>query len=244
MSSEISVHSLITYVITRLADMEATFGKTKLVKLLYLIDVEFYRTCTRTLTDFEWVFYHYGPYTHTIDSILKQLELDIPQEDVVTTSGYKAKIFKTPKYLAMEFTEFEKAASSLQKSIVDGVVNEWGLEDLNPILSHVYFHTEPMRDAHRGESLDFSNIHRSVLLSSSKKTQLTEEQHKDMLKRFVEAKKSHLTSTYQSLDPKPRLDDVFERILQNLENEDRSFIIKGDLEIGEQFKDQMRRQTK
>lgn len=240
MSSKIDDRSLITYVISRLADLEATFGKTKLVKLLYLIDVEFYRACTRKLTDFEWIFYYYGPYADTIDSVLKQLELDIPQENVVTTSGYKAKIFKAPKYLT---TEFENEASYLQKSIVDGVLNEWGLEDLNPILSHVYFHTEPMRDAQRGELLDFSNIYRSVSLSFSKKAQITKERRKGMIKSFVKAKKLHLTSNCQSLDPKPRLDNVFERGLQNLENEERLSVPKGELEIKEEFKDQMRRQT-
>ena len=144
MPTTVDIRKLIAYVISKLTDMEVSFGKTKLVKLLYLIDLEFYRLYSRKLTEFEWIFCHYGPYAYAIDDVLKQLDLDIPQEVVVTAAGHKANIFKFPKHLT---AEFEDSSSSLQKSVVDRILNEWGPEELNPLLSYVYFHTEPMKDA-------------------------------------------------------------------------------------------------
>ena len=71
---------LISHTVTELTDMGAGFGKTKLVKLLYLMDVENYRRRQETISGLEWCFYHYGPYAFEIDSALNELSFDIPQE--------------------------------------------------------------------------------------------------------------------------------------------------------------------
>lgn len=39
-----------------------------------------------------------------------------------------------------------------------GLVKEWGDADLFSLLNHVYFETEPMEAAVRGQNLDFSNV--------------------------------------------------------------------------------------
>ena len=135
-----SLTDLIKYIISKLVDMDSSYGKTKLVKLLYLVDIEHYRLRGQTLTGLDWVFYYYGPYAFQIDEALKQLELDIPQEDTKTTSGHKAKVFRPSRDLSSDFEE----SSGLEKSVVDRVTETWGLEELNTLLNHVYFHTEPM----------------------------------------------------------------------------------------------------
>jgi hypothetical protein len=175
--------------------MEVSFGKTKLVKLLYLIDVEYQRRFSRKLTGLDWVFYHYGPYSPAIDEILKQIDLDIPQEDVVTASGHPAKIFKPSKYIDSEF-EYSTGAA---KPIVDRVINQWGFEELNPLLSYVYFHTEPMMDANRGDSLDFSKITRQIPERKQVSVQIPKEQIERMRAKFRQTKEYHLS---QSLDIK------------------------------------------
>ena len=50
------LRSLIAHVITELTDMDVGFGKTRLVKLLYLIDVENYRRRRATISGLEWRF--------------------------------------------------------------------------------------------------------------------------------------------------------------------------------------------
>jgi hypothetical protein len=233
------IRSLVAYLISRLTDIEASFGKTKLVKLLYLIDVEFYKLRSRKLTSFDWIFYHYGPYAPAIDDVLTQLELDIPQEDIRTTAGYRAKIFKAPKEDLD--TEFEEKASSLEKSVVERVLREWGLEELNPLLSYVYFHTEPMKDAHRGEVLDFSKItHPSVDIKATKVPTVS---HKELRDSFLQIKGKRSLLNYESLNPKPRIDEVFASSLANLEAEEHQLAPKGEVGIQEDSKGRFREQV-
>ncbi len=240
MPSTVDIRNLIAYVISKLTDMEASFGKTKLVKLLYLIDLEFYRLYSRKLTEFEWIFYYYGPYADAIDDVLKQLDLDIPQEVVVTATGHKANIFKFPKYLT---TEFEDKSSNLQKSVVDRILNEWGPEELNPLLSYVYFHTEPMQDAQRGEILDFSKISHPSLQTVKRIVRIPEEQTQNLRGKFKEIKDYRLRSIYQSLNPKPRFDDVFMHSLASLESDEQYFVPEGEIKIDNDFIEQVRQQT-
>jgi hypothetical protein len=82
------LNDIVEYVMSKLVDIRASFGKTKLVKLLYLIDIESYRRYSRRLTGLDWLFYHYGPYALEIDQALKQIDLIIPQEDTITTSPF------------------------------------------------------------------------------------------------------------------------------------------------------------
>jgi hypothetical protein len=42
--------------------------------------------------------------------------------------------------------------------MIDDTIRRWALEDLNILLNHVYFETEPMVDAEPGEILDFNRI--------------------------------------------------------------------------------------
>ena len=44
-----------------------------------------------------------------------------------------------------------------QRTILD-IIERWALEDLNLLLNHVYFRTDPMIDAVPGEPLDFTRI--------------------------------------------------------------------------------------
>ena len=48
-------------------------SKTKLLKLLYLIDVEAVRRTGSTYTRWDWVFLHFGPWASEYDSTLDQL---------------------------------------------------------------------------------------------------------------------------------------------------------------------------
>ena len=240
MPGEIDIRSLTAYVISQLADMEVSFGKTKLVKLLYLIDVEFYKLCSRTLTGFDWVFYHYGPYTSTVDQVLKQLDLDIPQEDVITASGHKAIVFKPSRQIDLEF---EEQASNLEKSIVDRVLREWGLEELNPILSYVYFHTEPMKDAQRDELLDFSKIVRPPVQIKRRPTEIPIERVKELRNAFHKSKEKRFLIHYESLEPKPRFDEVFWYSLMDLVNDERYSTPKGEINLIDDFKDKVRKQS-
>lgn len=227
-----NLSDLLAYIITKLVDMDCAFGKTKLVKLLYLIDVETYKVKSRTFSGINWIFYHYGPYAFEIDEALKQLEIDIPQENVKTYSGFNAKIFKPYKSLTSNFEE----STGFQKMLVDRVLETWGPEDLNTLLSYVYFHTEPMENAVRNAKLDFSTIQRPS--REMNRIIVTKE---DVIKsgwngrdKFIKAMEKHVNST--NLYPKPRFDAIFLNGLSNMDIEDTFPLITGEVEIDEETK--------
>jgi hypothetical protein len=240
-SSILQLRNLIAYVVCKLVDMEASFGKTKLVKLLYLIDVENYRLFSHTLTGLDWVFYHYGPYAFEVDQTLKELDLDIPQEEVLTGAGHKATVFR-PSWDAD--AEFESQASSVEKLMVDRVIAEWGLEELNPILSHVYFHTEPMKDARRGEVLDFAKIQKLPSLRiASRPSAVVSTREEELREKFQRVRVERWQQVHQRLDPEPRLDDTFWRAITHLDSEEQYSVPRGDIELMEEFKGQLRDQA-
>lgn len=122
---------------------------TRLVKLLYLIELEYYRHNRERLTDLNWMFYHYGPYPPNLRAVLGEPEIE--------TFSWKSG--KTSQQIVRDEDTFMEAfAGSDVESLISHIVKEWGDADLNHLLDHVYFETEPMQRAKRGQLLDFSVV--------------------------------------------------------------------------------------
>src|SRR5689334_14841129 len=59
------------------------------------------------------------------------------------------------------FSDEELAASEMPEelsALLSSLVKKWGDENLHALLDYVYFDTEPMENAQRGEVLDFSRL--------------------------------------------------------------------------------------
>src|ERR1039457_5693019 len=67
------VDNLIPAIVTWIVDHDSYATKTKLLKLLYLFDVEYYRRHRRTFTGFGWKFFHLGPWAAEYDPALSGL---------------------------------------------------------------------------------------------------------------------------------------------------------------------------
>lgn len=237
--NNIDIYSLVSYVISSLVELEASFGKTKLVKLLYLIDVEYYRLTSHTLTGFEWTFYHYGPYAFAINDILSSLSLDIPQE-TTTTKDRNVVTFKPQRDID---SDFEERASVTEKAVVDRVLRDWSLEELNPLLSYVYFHTEPMMNVTRGDILDFSNIKQLPTQTRHKSETDLSDNATELRKRFQEIKSKRHYFSYKSIKPRPRLDDVFWSSYKNIVQDEVISLEKGEVDLSDEFKGEARKQS-
>jgi len=126
-------------------------GKTKLVKLLYLLEVEYFRENQQRLTDLKWIFFHYGPYPVGLDELLGSADVDvIPQR---LSDGLKFQQVTVADGAQREAI-FDVALERLARRVVD----EWGGLSLNHLLNYVYFETEPMMHASRGDELDFGTV--------------------------------------------------------------------------------------
>ncbi|MBI5020699.1 MAG: DUF4065 domain-containing protein [Ignavibacteriales bacterium] len=148
-----------------------SFGKTQLVKLLYLTEVEYYRNYNERLTDLEWLFYHYGPYALAIDDILNE-------RDFVQT---KAKIKNEKNLILIKVAEglsrYKSEVDTKVSLIIKKIVGQWKDRLLEDLLDYVYFETEPMEAVDkRGDVLDFTTIKKEtnkvvIPLKASKETE-------------------------------------------------------------------------
>jgi hypothetical protein len=142
--------TLLEYIIGHLNQQDITPTRTQVAKLLYLVDVEYYRYYRKTVSELPWKFLHYGPYATEIEPLLHKLDID--EHEVTTQKKYKSYIYKGDNV-----EDTNKLAPSL-RIMVDGILDDWGGQNLHRLLDHVYFETEPMEKATRGSLLDFSTI--------------------------------------------------------------------------------------
>jgi len=122
---------------------------TRLTKLMYLAEVEYFRQKRERLTDLKWIFYLFGPYPLALKRVLGEPEIE--------TNEWRTG--RTSKHIVRDEDTFMKAEADFDfEAIVSRVVKEWGDADLNQLLDYVYFETEPMQNAKRGDALDFSTV--------------------------------------------------------------------------------------
>lgn len=144
---------LVWYLIWRVREVGGTPAKTRLVKLLYLVDLMNVRDRREQATSFEWVFYHFGPYSFAIDSVIDRQEgQTIAVQSVDTYSGDRMSVYRSTEYPP------DTLLSDQVRRYCDEVCDRWATEELNQLLSYVYFETPPMIDAVRGERLDLSRV--------------------------------------------------------------------------------------
>ncbi|MBI2907049.1 MAG: SocA family protein [Chloroflexi bacterium] len=225
--------NLIAYILGSLSERDAAFGKTKLAKLLYLSDVEFYRRTRERLADVDWLFYYYGPYSPTIDEGLNELGVDVSEEEVTTRAGFKARKFQIAEPL---YRSASGQLTAREKRTIDQILDTWALEELNPLLSYVYFHTEPMVGAHRGEYLDFSKIearHADVL---SRRPLLPDDKLNDFRRRFTQALSGASEHRRLPLAPTPRFDEVYRRASERFDQEEAWRIAEGGVGLDDDAK--------
>jgi hypothetical protein len=141
------LRALIAYVVARAREREATLTQTKLVKLLYLIDVGRAAARRRPLTELEWRFFHYGPYALELPETLEAME----GHDLIVRGYHDAKL-----YVGAPGAPTGEDWPEPTRRLVDSIVSEWAGSDLPELLDHVYFETGPMIDAQRGELLDLT----------------------------------------------------------------------------------------
>jgi len=140
--------------LSRASHDRIAIGTTKLIKLLYLIDCEYFQWHRKTLTEAPWVFFHYGPYCEELVEVAHHTPgveslPEVEFEDGKSFRGYRLTEFHSDP--------IEHAHFSV-RGVVDGVYRRWGPVDLALVLDHVYFETQPMMNAVRFQPLDFSLI--------------------------------------------------------------------------------------
>ncbi len=125
-------------------------GATRLVKFLYLLDVEHFKLYRSRVTELDWRFLHFGPYTPELERLLGDAALKV--EEVPLPGG---KVIRQIK----QFVQQEVPSLPWEvERLVKHIFKDWIDKDLSILLNYVYFETEPMLHADKGDRLSFDSI--------------------------------------------------------------------------------------
>ena len=149
-----NIEKLIAAIITWVVGEGSYVTKTKLLKLVYLFDVEYFRAHRQTFTGFGWKFFHLGPWAAEFDPTL---------DDLVTKGTLLQQRsnneFETAFYRSAERIDPREPFSNVKDEyILRGVLKRWGTRSTGEILDYVYFQTAPMEAGIRNALLDFSVV--------------------------------------------------------------------------------------
>jgi hypothetical protein len=142
--------SLIGAICTRVKEKEGYLTKTKLIKYLYLIDIEYYKKFGTTFTGYNWIFYEFGPWAYEYNDTFQQMEKDpnfrLDKGDAVLISCRERESLESVLY----------NDDLLMRAM--RIIDRWAVESLGELLNYVYFHTDPMENAERNKPLDFEKV--------------------------------------------------------------------------------------
>jgi len=144
---------ILIQVLSEAAEKNKGLGKTRLVKFLYLTEVEHYRETAERLTDLKWLFYHYGPYALELEGILAEREFQ--RAEIKTQEDKDVILFR----VAEPMLPYVRRVDAKVSLVIKKIVGQWIDRTLAELLDYVYFETEPMQAVNkRGEVLDFATV--------------------------------------------------------------------------------------
>jgi hypothetical protein len=143
------VRRLVLYIADQFHNMGTPTPSIRLIKALYMIDLQHYDEYYRTLTGIEWVKYDFGPYFFRWPEIVDGLKPYMQIEDVETKKG-NAVVFRSEDRQDI-FDIVEYAV----KVLIDETLEDLAYEDLDVLLDRVYA-TLPVKHGAYCQPLDFT----------------------------------------------------------------------------------------
>jgi len=191
--------------------------KTKILKLLYLLDIESYRKTEATLTGFDWKFYRFGPWAAAYDETLlaavheNKVAINAPNAD-------EGAVFVNP---IIKVSLAKLFPNIVQELTAKRIIETWATKPTVELLDYVYFHTAPMRDAIRNEELDFSTVTREEKLPhyTGIKTQMGEKERQQKRAQLLRSLSSTTKTPMTPLNPPPKYDDNYYSAIVRLESD-------------------------
>jgi hypothetical protein len=209
-----SVSELIVAVVTYVTTHDSYITKTKLLKLLYLFDVEFYRAFGRTFTGFQWKYFHLGPWTREFDPALEVL---VSRGELIEQASERSEFEAKFLHASQPINLRRPVANYREEAVLKIVLDTWGASTTGEILDYVYFHTEPMENGIRNENLDFSKIvQQSPIRYKRTASDKTPGEIRMLRRKFGEAVAANLKSASFHFTP-PQYDDEFREAIAKLD---------------------------
>ncbi len=194
---------------------------TRIIKLLYLIEVEYFKYRKKRLTNLKWRFYHYGPIPLEIYDYCKKNNIDI--DNVYTNTGNIIKIIQMSEIYNRIIANTTEKRYIL--SLISRIVKSFGNMDIKELLDYVYFETEPMKNAKRGEYLDFTKVKDEEIFIPNDVTL-----SKETKKKLKDIKKKLSSLLKKDIEFKPLADRLYNK--NGIDAEIKPINIKGEIVLG------------
>jgi hypothetical protein len=110
------------------------YSKTKLVKLLYLIDVVFARKYNKAFSGISYKSYYYGPYSEDIEKAIKLLQ-DLKY---ITTEQYQASDGTNYYRFKLNSMPYFSSLTAAERSEVKDILSPFVTMDLKDIVQVAY----------------------------------------------------------------------------------------------------------
>lgn len=129
-------------------------GRTQLVKLVYLADLEARRYLGHPVTDIAWRFHHHGPFDERVGVAVRSLR---------TAGVVRAETVEYPTTLSKDYKPAsldEPDLSDLspgQRRVLELVAARWANANLRAVLRAAYA-TKPMQGVARGQTLNMQQV--------------------------------------------------------------------------------------
>jgi uncharacterized phage-associated protein len=198
-------------------------GQVRTTKLVYLVECGFYGWERKRLTDLDWLFWHYGPWSPTLDKILKE-DYKIPPEEE-PEAGKFIPVHWQPPMFEKPILKFDNLTT---ESVVLTVLDRFAGMPYNELLDYVYFETAPMLNAIKGKSLvfDFITKPQRFIDPISFLSKSTFDELKKRFEQLSIAKKERFAKEGQ-------VDTELLQLLANIDKEDEFGLSGGEVVIDE-----------
>ena len=123
---------------------------TRATKMMYLIEWDYFAWNRNRLTSLDWIYLHYGPWSSMLSDILRE-KFDAPPEEE-RVDEFRQVFWRPPQYKDID----TRLHSPDLEGIVRRVFEVFGSVRTQDIVKYIYFNTEPMQHAERGQTLDFT----------------------------------------------------------------------------------------
>lgn len=135
-------------------------GITKLMKLVFLADIEHMQLYGERLCDIEWGWYNFGPFSPSVYGAVETLDAEGLVQDVLMTER------RTIRRAGMLENETPTCLHARHRYAIRRILSRYGKLSL-PAIKQVAYATETMQNAKQGERLDISREKRKSLSESS-----------------------------------------------------------------------------
>lgn len=148
-------------------------NRTELIKMLYLVDLEYFKNYGEKYSELNYVFYNYGPWTRQYHQILDYMineemaeNRNSPDED----SWFYSITNKKPRH--------DITLEADINTVLENTLFIYKESDLTQILKVVYT-IEPMHSTKRGDEIDFTKVPLNI---RNKRLQYREKREKQLKK--------------------------------------------------------------